>query len=208
MLTPGASADRDHHTLVAIDEAFDDLPVLRLTLGTNRVPSAVKKIVAAGEAFADELGVGLDRLAYGGRSFGGRSCSVAVAEGLPAAALVLLSYPLHPPGRPDNLRVGHFPDINVPTLFVSGRRDPFGTPDEFEHHVPSIAGTTTLEWVEGNHAPKDDGPSDRTRGRLPRVLNSVPPSVYDAIGVAPAPDFSRGTVLEIATTRDKVQLTS
>ncbi|MGB3733438.1 MAG: alpha/beta family hydrolase [Ilumatobacter sp.] len=158
VLTPGASADRDHHTLVAIDEAFGDLPVLRLTLGTNRVPSAVKKIVAAGEAFADELGVGLDRLAYGGRSFGGRSCSVAVAEGLPAAALVLLSYPLHPPGRPDNLRVGHFPDINVPTLFVSGRRDPFGTPDEFEHHVPSIAGTTTLEWVEGNHAPKDDGP--------------------------------------------------
>ncbi len=158
MLTPGASADRDHHTLVAIDEALADLPVLRLTLGTNRVPSAVKKIVAAGEAFADELGVSLDRLAFGGRSFGGRSCSVAVAEGLPAAALVLLSYPLHPPGKPDNLRVEHFAEIGVPTLFVSGRKDPFGTPDEFERHVPSITGPTTVEWVDGNHSPKNNAP--------------------------------------------------
>jgi predicted alpha/beta-hydrolase family hydrolase len=158
VLTPGASADRDHHTLVAIDEALVDLPVLRLTLGTNRVPSAVKKMVAASEVFADELGVPLDRLAYGGRSFGGRSCSVAVAEGLPAAALALLSYPLHPPGKPDNLRVEHFPEINVPALFVSGRRDPFGTPEEFERHMPAIPGPTTVEWVDGNHAPKDDTP--------------------------------------------------
>ncbi|MGB0114776.1 MAG: alpha/beta family hydrolase [Ilumatobacteraceae bacterium] len=158
VLTPGASADRDHRTLVAIDDAIDDLPVLRLTLGTNRVPAAVKKIVAAGEEFAQELGVAPDRLAYGGRSFGGRCCSVAVAEGLPASALVLLSYPLHPPGKPDNLRVDHFPDITVPTLFVSGRRDPFGTPDEFDHHVSAVPGPTTVEWVDGNHSPTNDIP--------------------------------------------------
>lgn len=158
ILTPGASADRDHRTLVGIDDALVDLPVLRLTLGTNRVPSAVKKIVAGAAAFADELGVPLDRLAYGGRSFGGRCCSVAVAEGLPAAALVLLSYPLHPPGKPDNVRVEHFPAITVPTLFVSGRRDPFGTPDEFAEHVPAICGQTTVAWVDGNHSPKDDAP--------------------------------------------------
>lgn len=158
VLTPGASADRDHHTLVAIDEALDDLPILRLTLGTNRVPSAVKKITEAAGTFADELGVSLDRLAYGGRSFGGRSCSVAVAEGLPAAALVLLSYPLHPPGKPENLRVEHFPEITVPTLFVSGRKDPFGTPDEFAEHVPALAGPTTIEWVDGNHSPKNNAP--------------------------------------------------
>ena len=158
VLTPGASADRDHHTLVAIDEALGDLPVLRLTLGTNRVPSAVKKIIAASEEFADELGVSLDRLAYGGRSFGGRSCSVAVAEGLPAAALVLLSYPLHPPGKPDNLRVDHFPGIAVPTLFVSGRKDPFGTPTEFERYMPAIPGPTFVDWVDGNHSPKNDTP--------------------------------------------------
>ncbi len=157
VLTPGASADRDHHTLVAIEEALD-LPVLRLTLGTNRVPAAVKKIVAASETFAADLGVPLDRLAYGGRSFGGRCCSVAVAEGLPAAALVLLSYPLHPPGKPENLRVEHFPDIEVPTLFVSGRKDPFGTPEEFAVHVAAISGPTTVEWVDGNHSPKNNDP--------------------------------------------------
>ncbi|MGB1506503.1 MAG: alpha/beta family hydrolase, partial [Acidimicrobiales bacterium] len=88
------------------------------------------------------------------RSFGGRSCSVAVAEGLPAAGLVLLSYPLHPPGKPTNLRVDHFDSIAVPTLFVSGDRDPFGTPDEFADNLVAIGGPTRLEWVAGNHSPK------------------------------------------------------
>lgn len=154
VITPGASADRDHATLIAIEEGIPELPVLRLTLGTTRVPTAVNKIVEAGRAFADELGVAPKKLAYGGRSFGGRSCSVAVAEGLPAAALVLLSYPLHPPGKPDNLRVDHFGDMAVPTLFVSGQKDPFGTADEFAEHVPGIPGATTIKWVPGNHSPK------------------------------------------------------
>lgn len=157
VLTPGASADRDHRTLVAIDEALD-LPVLRLTLATTSVPSAVKKVVAAAEAFADETGVPMEQLAYGGRSFGGRACSVAVAEGLPAAALVLLSYPLHPPGKPEKLRVDHFADIAVPTLFVSGRKDPFGTADEFGEHISTIEGPAMMEWVDGNHSPKNDEP--------------------------------------------------
>lgn len=156
VLTPGASADRDHSTLVAIDQGIPDLAVRRLTLGTTSVPRAVAKIVEAGARMADDLGVGPHRIAYGGRSFGGRSCSVAVAEGLSAAALVLLSYPLHPPGRPDKLRVEHFGAIDVETLFVSGDKDPFGSPDEFAAHVPAIAGATTVEWVAGTHAPKDE----------------------------------------------------
>lgn len=154
VITPGASADRDHATLVAIEQGIPELPVLRLTLATTSVPNAVKKIIAAGAEFAEELGVNPKKLAYGGRSFGGRSCSVAVAEGLPAAALVLLSYPLHPPGKPEKLRVDHFPDISVPTLFVSGEKDPFGKPDEFDSHLSAIAGPTTMEHVAGNHAPK------------------------------------------------------
>lgn len=156
IVTPGASADRDHATLVALEEGIPELPVLRLTLKSTSVPSAVKKIVAAGEEFAEKLGVAPEKLAYGGRSFGGRACSVAVAEGLPAAALVLLSYPLHPPGNPDKLRVDHFGDIQVPTLFVSGRKDPFGTPAEFEAQVPAVGGTTAVEWVDGNHSPNDN----------------------------------------------------
>jgi predicted alpha/beta-hydrolase family hydrolase len=156
IVTPGASADRDHPTLVAIERGLPEIVVRRLTLGTTRVPTAVSKIVEAGTELAAELGAPPTKIAYGGRSFGGRACSVAVAGGLPASALVLLSYPLHPPGMPDNLRTDHFPDIDVPTLFASGRKDPFGKPEEFAEHVGLIPGQTTIEWVDGNHSPKDN----------------------------------------------------
>lgn len=156
IVTPGASADRDHATLVALEQGIPELTVLRLTLATTRVPTAVAKIVAAGAELAEETGLAPDKIAYGGRSFGGRSCSVAVAAGLPAAALVLLSYPLHPPGKPDNLRTDHFPELTVPSLFISGERDPFGTPDEFDEHVTAVPGSTQMAWVEGNHSPKNN----------------------------------------------------
>lgn len=86
---------------------------------------------------------------------GGRMCSMAVAQGLPAAGLVLLSYPLHPPGKPDRLRTDHFVDITVPCLFVSGTRDPFGTPDEFAEAVTAIPGPVDFVWLDGQrHDPK------------------------------------------------------
>jgi len=154
LLTPGASADRDHPTLVAIEQALPEIAVERLTLATTSVPRAVIKIRAAAEELADRVGAPLDTLAFGGRSFGGRSCSVAVAEGLPAAALVLLSFPLHPPGKPDKLRVDHFGAIAVPSLFVSGTKDPFGSSEEFEKHLAKIPGPVTFEQVPGNHSPK------------------------------------------------------
>jgi len=154
LLTPGASADRDHSTLVLIEDALPEIRVERLTLGTTSVPRAVAKIVEATEKLARELGVVTSEIAIGGRSFGGRSCSVAAAEGLAVAGLVLLSYPLHPPGKPEKLRTEHFGDIAVPTLFVLGRKDPFGTPAEFEEHVATITAPTAVEWVPGAHSPK------------------------------------------------------
>ena len=154
LLTPGASADREHSTLVALEEALPEIRVERLTLGTTSVPRAVTKIVEATESLAEELGVSTSRIVIGGRSFGGRACSVAASEGLDVGGLVLLSYPLHPPGKPEKLRTEHFGDIDVPTLLVSGERDPFGTPDEFAEHLPTIAGATKIEWVKGNHSPK------------------------------------------------------
>lgn len=159
IVTPGASADRDNATLVAIEEGLPEIAVERLTLATTSVPSAVRKITAAAQELAERLDVAPKRIAYGGRSFGGRSCSVAVAEGLPAAALVLLSYPLHPPGKPEKLRVDHFPQIKVPSLFVSGVKDPFGTADEFAEHVEAIKGRVGMEWIPGNHSPKGQDPA-------------------------------------------------
>ena len=83
-------------------------------------------------------------------------CSMAVADGtVPAAGLVLLSYPLHPPGKPENLRIEHFPEMKVPVLFVSGTRDSFGTPAELEAHAEAIAGPVTFCWLDGEgHDPK------------------------------------------------------
>ncbi len=80
---------------------------------------------------------------------GGRMCSMAVAEGLPAAGLILIAYPLHPPGRPDRLRSEHFPALEVPCLFVSGTRDPFATPGELEAASTQIAGPVTHVLIDG-----------------------------------------------------------
>lgn len=157
LVTPGASADRDNRTLVALDDGLD-LPVERLTIrgrAEARVHAQIRDEMAG---FAERLGVPPARLAIGGRSFGGRMCSTLAAAGEPVAGLVLLSYPLHPPGKPETLRTAHFGDITVPTLFVSGTRDPFATPDELEHHMAAIPGPVEIVWLDGEpHSPRDDG---------------------------------------------------
>lgn len=157
LLFPGAGSGSDHPSLLAVEDALAPLPVARRDFGyrkqgrraPDRAPKLVAEVLAEAEALVDELGVAPDRIALGGRSMGGRMCSMAVAEGLRAAALVLISYPLHPPGKPDKLRVEHFPDITVPCLFVSGTRDAFGSPDELERHTAAIPGPVTHEWIEG-----------------------------------------------------------
>lgn len=157
LLTPGAGSDRDHHTLVAIEEAVAPLPVCRVDFPYRRegrkAPDRAPKLVAAVvEAVGDLIGrtgVAPERVVLGGRSMGGRICSMAVAEGLASKGLVLISYPLHPPGKPERLRVEHFPRLNLPCLFISGTRDPFGTPEELTAAVEAIPGPVTIEWIEG-----------------------------------------------------------
>ncbi|WP_222618441.1 alpha/beta family hydrolase [Nakamurella sp. PAMC28650] len=139
LLAPGAGATRDHHTLVAVQDEVAPLPCLRMDFPYR---------------LAAKLGLSPGRLVLGGRSYGGRMCSMAVAQGLPAAGLVLLSYPLHPPGKPERLRVDHFPRIDVPVLFVSGDRDPFGSPAEFAEQIQRIPGPVTQVWVPGAHDPR------------------------------------------------------
>lgn len=148
LLAPGAGADRNHKALVALDDAVS-LPTHRIDIKPRSLPNVMDVINSAAEALVAEAGIRPSRLVLGGRSFGGRMCSLAVADGLPARGLVLLSYPLHPPDKPEKLRTEHFPRIKVPVLFVSGDRDPFGTPEEFAEHVSAISGTVTQVWVEG-----------------------------------------------------------
>jgi predicted alpha/beta-hydrolase family hydrolase len=119
----------------------------------DRQAVLVASVVAAAQGLAGEMGVPQDRIALGGRSMGGRMCSIAVAEGLASRALVLVSYPLHPPGKPEKLRVEHFPAVKVPCLFVSGTRDQFGSPSELEVATGAIAGPVTHVYLDnGDHA--------------------------------------------------------
>ena len=162
ILAPGASAGRDQSALVAIDEclAAKGLRVERIDfpyrLAGRRVPDRQPVLVAtvagAARKLAAEMALAPEKIALGGRSMGGRMCSIAVAEGRGAAALVLVSYPLHPPGKPDKLRIDHLGAIKVPCLFVSGTRDAFATPEELERATRAIAGPVTHVYVEGDHS--------------------------------------------------------
>jgi uncharacterized protein len=159
VLAPGASAGRDQSALVAIDEAVSEsgVRVERIdfpyrTAGRrapDRPPVLIATVVEAAQRLADDVHVALRRIALGGRSMGGRMCSMAVAEGLEAAALVLVSYPLHPPGRPERLRTDHFGALEVPCLFVSGTRDAFGSTEELETATAAVAGPVTHVWIDG-----------------------------------------------------------
>jgi predicted alpha/beta-hydrolase family hydrolase len=157
LLTPGAGSTRDHSSLIALERALAPLPVSRVDFPYRRegrkAPDRPPKLIACIEeeaaALATRAGVDPASVVLGGRSMGGRMCSMAVAGGLPAAGLVLIAYPLHPPGRPDNLRVEHLPDITVPCLFISGTRDPFASPEELTEHASTIGAAVTHVWVEG-----------------------------------------------------------
>lgn len=161
LLLPGAGGGRDDKTLLAIEARMAPLPVARREFanraagrkGPEHPERAIAQVGEMCQSFADDLGVSTDQIAVGGRSFGGRMASMAVARGARVGALVLLSYPLHPPGRPDTLRIDHLAQIEAPTLVVSGERDPFGSPDELREHLSVIAGQVRFAWVPGNHSP-------------------------------------------------------
>ena len=103
-------------------------------------------------------------LIIGGRSMGGRAGSMLAAEGFQCDGLLLLAYPLHPPGRPDQLRDAHLPAIKVPVLCFNGTRDPFCTPRLMEDVIQRVTTDWEMHWVEGAdhsfHVLKSSGRSD------------------------------------------------
>jgi predicted alpha/beta-hydrolase family hydrolase len=89
------------------------------------------------------------KLVAGGHSYGGRQTAMMAAEHPGAAdGLLLLSYPLHPPEKPQQLRTAFFPKLKTPALFVHGTRDPYGTPDELREAVRAIPARTELLVIE------------------------------------------------------------
>ncbi len=156
LLFPGAGSSSTHSSLLAIESAVAPIPCVRADFAYRKAGRKAPDrppvlLQAVREAAAPMLAVD-KKLLLGGRSMGGRICSLAVADEtdpLPARGLVLICYPLHPPGKPDSLRVEHFPRLQVPCLFISGTRDAFGSPSEFEQWTPTIGGSVTHHWLEG-----------------------------------------------------------
>ncbi|HEX2026964.1 MAG TPA: alpha/beta family hydrolase [Nitriliruptorales bacterium] len=158
LLTHGAGGDLDGAGLTALAgglAAAGHLAVrcnLPYRQAGRRAPPRAERSVDAFAAIATDarrLGPRLHGWAVGGKSYGGRVASLAVAAGLDAAALVFYGYPLHAPGRHDRLRVNHWPHVTVPCLFLQGTRDPLCDLDLLRAHLPDLGGPATLHVVEG-----------------------------------------------------------
>jgi predicted alpha/beta-hydrolase family hydrolase len=177
VLAHGAGAGQDSRFITQFANGLASRGVDILTFNFlyteqhRRVPDRTDKLEAcyraAISAARNHRPFGGHAVFIGGKSMGGRIAThLAAGAGSDAAAngisgLVLLGYPLHPPGKPDQLRAAHLEKIRVPMLFVQGSRDPFGTPAELRPIVERLGVDVTLHVVEnGDHslAPPRKGP--------------------------------------------------
>ena len=153
----GAGSNRTTPALVALAETIGSSGRLCVlynfpyTEVGRRRPDPPEVLEATARAVADHARqtLGARTLVLGGRSMGGRIASQAVAKGVIAEGLVFLAYPLHPPGRPEQLRDKHLPAVVVPMLFVQGTRDDFARADLLEAVLARLGDRATFHSVEG-----------------------------------------------------------
>lgn len=138
----------------------------------------------------EEARLALPRLPLfvGGKSFGGRMATHVAAQGNagPLAGVVLLGYPLHPPGRPDQRRDAHLPQIAEPMLFVQGSRDTFGTAAEIRALLPGLRRATLHEVAEGDHGFKAPKRAGTPEAIMTGVMDAVEAWARRAAGVTHA----------------------
>jgi predicted alpha/beta-hydrolase family hydrolase len=133
--------------------------------GSGR-PDTMPRLTATVAAVAEYARAELRpaRLIIGGRSMGGRAASMLAADGYQAEGLLLLAYPLHPPGKPEQLRDAHLQRIRIPVLCFNGTRDEFCTRSLMERAIASVSTPWTMQWVEGAdhsfHVLKSSGRTD------------------------------------------------
>jgi uncharacterized protein len=182
VLSHGAGSSANAPLLVALAETFSEngFTVLRCDLPYRQSRSFGPP--GPGDAARDRAGLRnalgalrkilSGRLLLGGHSYGGRQSSMLCAEEPHlAAALLLLSYPLHPPRKPEQQRTQHLPDLRTPTLFVEGARDSVGSIAEMERALKMIPAKTKLLVVEG--AGHDLGFKGKAKqGELPKQILS------------------------------------
>jgi predicted alpha/beta-hydrolase family hydrolase len=198
LLAHGAGADMHAATLTTVADALAGagVPSLRFNFpyraAGRRAPDRPPVLEAAVREAAAELArrtkLPAARLVLGGRSMGGRICAMVAADaGDPIAALglVLLGYPLHPPGSPEKLRIEHFPRMRSPALFVSGTRDAFATPEELKRYTKKVKGPVSFHWVEtGDHGFK---PLKSSGATVDSVLAEVSGAVVEFVTGLPRP---------------------
>jgi predicted alpha/beta-hydrolase family hydrolase len=160
VLAHGAGSNSQAPLLVALAEVFAGagVTVLRCDLpyrqarpyGPPRPGDAARDREGLRNAVTALRQILSGRMFLGGHSYGGRQSTMLCADdpGL-VAGLLLFSYPLHPPRKPEQLRVQHLPKLQTPALFVHGTRDPFGLPEEMESAVSLIPAKTHLLKIEG-----------------------------------------------------------
>ena len=181
LLAHGAGSDKDAQALKAVASALADagIPSLRFDYpyrvakkrSPDRAPVLERATRDAAAELAKRAGLPAARLVLGGRSMGGRYCSMIVGDDevpVPALGLLLLGYPLHPAGQPNRLRVDHFPNIRVPCLFVSGTRDTLAGKPALTKAVKKIKGPVEMHWLDSaDHGYRPLKASGRT---LPDVV--------------------------------------
>lgn len=168
----GAGGSMSDRSTVAVAKAMREigLSVVRFNFlyrekgkgGPDRMPKLMDCYRAVAAQVRAELAP--RRLIIGGRSMGGRTASMLAAEAFGADALLLLAYPLHPPGRHDELRDTHLPSITMPVLCVNGTRDDFCDRALMERVLLKVRPAWTMHWLDqadhSFHAPKSAGRTD------------------------------------------------
>jgi predicted alpha/beta-hydrolase family hydrolase len=158
-LTHGAGSDCEAPLLVRLARGFSEAGylVLRYDLpfrqqrakGPPSPAGAARDREGVAQAAAALRKLATGRLIVGGHSYGGRQSAMAAAERPALAdALLLLSYPLHPPGQPERKRTAFFPSLHTPALFVHGSQDPFGSLEELREAIATIPARTGLLPVD------------------------------------------------------------
>jgi predicted alpha/beta-hydrolase family hydrolase len=161
ILAHGAGAGQRHPFITGFATALSERGLDIVTFNflymeqRKRVPDRMPQLVECYRGVIAQARESLEsargRLFIGGKSMGGRAATHVAAEdpGLALSGIILLGYPLHPPGRLDKLRDAHLPDVKRPTLFVQGSRDTFGTPDELRPVLKKMSPRPTLHTVAG-----------------------------------------------------------
>jgi len=175
ILAHGAGGHMEHRSIVdlactiraaGIDVVRFNFPYRAAGKGPpDRMPKLIECYAAIVAAARERIRP--KTLLIGGHSMGGRVASMLAADGCECDGLILLSYPLHPPRRPDRLRKAHLPDIKQPVLCLNGTRDALCTRELMDAIVAELADNWTLHWLEGaDHGYQVLKRSGRTTGEI------------------------------------------